>query len=305
MTTSNQNPASQNTNAVNQPNLCATLVEIKNELLKAKTLCGFHGTWIKKCYDLKREKVDKSILNAIRIISNRTLYHLQSAQAIACHIKEQSPLVYGQIQDTEAGALILANPLFNAGPAEILALLSIAEDFSENLDNCVSFVNSEISRLGNKSDHNFDLEQVDFSTVDPLPAYDLDAAARLDVAYASLVAMLNKVMNDDGKAFVDDPADFIAGLGQIASGLKNILPNCVGEEITSSVTDALNYLDFIENAFQKNLINTESADKYRWSVSAILGDAATSLRQAAESANYDQANEILRSRGDDAADTLH
>lgn len=305
MTTPNQTPASQNTNAVNQSNLCAALVEIKNELLKAQILCGFRGAWIKKCYDLKREKVDKSLLNALRIISNRTLYHLQSAQAIACHIKEQSPLVYGQIQDTEAGALILANPLFNAGPAEILALLSIAEDFSENLDHGMSFVDSEISRLGNKSDHDFDREQVDFSTVDPLPAYDLDAAARLDVAYASLIGIMNKVMDDDGKAFIDDIADFMAGLEHIASGLKNILPNCVDEEITSCVIDALNYLDFIENAFQKNLINTESADKYRWSVSAILGDAATSVRQAAESANHDQANEILRSRVDDAADTIH
>ena len=43
----------------------------------------------------------------------------------------------------------------------------------------------------------------------------------------------------------------------------------------------------------------------RFADSAILNEIAGSLRQAAENANWDQANEVLKSRGDNAADTLN
>lgn len=305
MTTSNQSPASQSTDAANQANHRAALEEIKTELLKARTLCAFHGAWIKKCCDFKQKKIDKSIQNALRVISNRARYHLQSAQAIACHIKEHNPLVYEQVQDAEAVALILSAPLFNPTHEEMLALLLMARAFTEKLDYGIRFADSAIGTLENNPDHDFDREQVDSSAIDPLPAHDLDPAARLDVAYASIVALVGKVADGNGEAFIDDPEDIRGGLEHIASALRNIPHDCIDEETSACITDALNYLDFIENAFEKNLINPESTDKYRWSVSAILNEIAGSLRQAAENANWDQANEVLKSRGDNAIDTIH
>lgn len=311
MTTSNQNPASQNTAAStpSQPEHYSALLEIQEELMKSNVLTGFHRTWVKKCYDSNLKKPVRSIQNAIRILSLRSRQHLQKAKAIADHIGEQNTLYYECIEFAEADMLILADPLFEVDPENVLALLLLIDDFSRNAEFASEVLMEKIKKLegnGDSQQGNFDKTQVNFSSVDPLSPRDSETPAILDIAHAEIQMLCSLLNKDDGRILIKSFKVFQKLLKKTAICFENIL---AGDDIDSDLRQpiqyALNHLDFINLALKKAQPSEETAKKYRWSISCVLSDALISAHEAAETANRNQANAILKSRRGDAVDTLH
>ncbi len=305
MTASNQTPASQNTEIPSQ--LVAALEEIRMELVKADTLSGFNISWLKSAYDFGRDRASKSFQNALRILASRARFHLQCAKAIALHIKDQRPSIHWQIENIEAGSLILSSPVASLGPSEVLALMQISHDFRDNLKSCMSAVDRyvrEVSPLDEKTDHVFDRDQVDFKDVDSLPSHDFDVAAKLDIAYACFQEAVSAITRNN-KVFIDDPDYLHSVISQVIPGLRDVLPSCNDEEIASCVSNAINDLVFIEDVFQAKLINPESSEKYLHPIMAVLNTASELLGYAAECANEDRAKEILKSGGASDAGDIH
>ena len=292
-------------NTATETNHSAAFAEIQRELLQAKTLSALQECWIKKCYTFERREFDKSIQNAIRILANRARWHLQVAKSIADHIGKQDSPLYDLMQSAEADLLLLSVPWFYSDPEEILARLSICEDFTENLKNALSTVGSELSSPDGKPGRDFDRNEVDFSGITPLSSYDFEGASHLDTAYSFVVGALLFLNTHTEKGLADNVNVFRSELLSLPVALKAILSVCDDEKVTRTVTHVLNHLDFIEGAFDKNLINAETVNKYRSTISAILTDASSALSNIAKSANRAQAEEILKSRGDDADDSLH
>lgn len=292
-------------NTAPETNHSAALAEIQRELLQAKTLSTLQENWIKRCYNFERKAFDKSIQNAIRILANRARWHLQAAKSMADHIGKQDAPFFEPIQSAEADLLLLATPWFGTNPEEILSRLSICEDFTENLERALSAVGSELLSLDGKPGSDFDRKEVDFSSINPLSSYDFETAAKIDLAHGFFVQMLLFLETHTGEKLSDKAAVLRDELLSLPKVLENVLDGCADERITRSVTHVLNHLDFIEKTFDKNLINAETVNKYRNTILAIMTDASATLRDMAKSANRAQAEEILKSRGNDGENPLH
>lgn len=293
------------TNTAPETNHSAALAEIQRELLQSKTLSRLQENWVRGCYSFERKAFDKSIQNAIRILANRARWHLQAAKSIADHIGKQDAPFYDRIQSAEADLLLLATPWFATNPEEILARLSICEDFTENLERALSAVGSELLSLDGKPGSDFDRKEVDFSGINPLSSYDFETAAKIDLAHGFFVQMLLFLETHTGEKLSDKAAVLRSELLSLPEALENVLDGCADERITRSVKRVWDSLDFIEGAFDKGLINSETINKYHSTISTIMVDASATLRDMAKLANRTQAEEVLKSRGDDGENPLH
>ena len=174
MTASTKSPSLQAT-AKNTQNDYSVLIEVRNELEKTLGLAKFHEVWVKKCYDIGQRKPERSIQNAIRILSKRAIHHLQRAMAIAEHTSEKSDSLHGTLEFMEADMLILSDPLLEVGERNVLALLSVVDDFLWNAGYVSEVLEEEIkkheSSIAIQHDE-FIKTQVDFGSVDPIDSLD-------------------------------------------------------------------------------------------------------------------------------------
>ena len=306
-TAASQNPASNNPAQAIQIEYVAALKAIDTELLNASSLIHLHKIWIKKCYGSEQEWTDRSIQNAICVLSRRSKQHLQKAKAIAERIGQQDSLFYESIEFAEANIKILSEPYLAISLHEVMALLLVTDDFIVSVKNARNFLNSKIEKHQISvvlKDHDSDCDQADCSDVDKLTSYDHGIATRLDVVYSMLDALCDNITqtSENGKSYLDDPVEFIVEVRSIATELRAILSECADEYQSKEIEYALNHFYFLDKAFNAG-VSIRASD--RWSVFSILADARTAVYDAACGAGREQAEKILQPGGDLADDTVH
>lgn len=302
-----QNPASNNPGQTIQSEYVAALKEIDSELLNASSLISLHKIWIKKCYGSDEEWTNRSIQNAICVLSRKSKQRLLKAKAIAERIGQQESIFYESIEFAEASIKILSEPYLAISLHEVMALLLVTDDFIGNVKVARSFLNSKIEKHQIKTaskDHDSDCDQVPCGGMDKLTPYDSGIAARLDIAYSMLDALCDNIAQSsgEGKSYLDDPVGFTVEVRSIATELRAILSECTDKCQKKEIESALNHFGFLDKVFDAG-VNVGISDE--WSMFALLADARTALYDAACGAGREQAEKILQPGGDLADDTVH
>lgn len=305
MKSSNRSPASQ-APTKNTQNDYSVLIEVRNELEKAFGLTKFYEVWVKKCYDIGKRRPERSIQNAIRILSKKAIHHLQRAIAIAEHTSEKSGTLHETLEFMEADMLIVSDPLLEVSERNVLALLSVIDEFSWSAGYVSEVLEEEIKKHESSvaiQQDEFVKTQVDFSSVDPIDPLDYAMPSVLDLCYAEIYALSELLHKDDGEALSSNHKTLRDSLIKTSFVFKGFLSSDIDNYLRKELETALNHIDFIVQAFEKILTN-KTANKYRWSISRLLSETLITLSEATITANRHQVREILKG-GVNVDNSLH
>lgn len=264
------------------------LREILEELVRAEGVGCMHGVWVRRCYADDKEQPVRCIQNNLRILTRRAKHHLQRAKALADHIGEQNNYFRKLIEYAETDLNILAEPYQKLDDIKVVGLITVADDFVSNIKSAANVASRmlEACKADAESEQtHFDHDAVDYKSVEQIPDTDFEMVSKLDYAYSIIESICDYI----AKHGMSDQKSCTHTIEKMLDLLSEY-QNCQDEYQAESITDAVNYLNFLDKVFKANV---EIQDSDRWALHCILDDVTRCIRMAADSANKEQARQVL------------